>query len=75
MGAGALVIDRARLIFNTADVAVVTKMDLAAAVEFDQRLVEKNIRAVAPAMGILNFSSKSGEGFDAWLRLLYEARR
>ena len=59
-------------IFNTADVAVITKMDLAAAVEFDRELAERNIRAVAPSMKILSLSSKNGEGFDAWFRLLQD---
>ena len=33
-------------IFNSADVAVITKMDLAAAVDFDEQTLERNIQAV-----------------------------
>src|ERR1700726_5240132 len=40
-------------IFNTADVAVVTKTDLAAAVQFDWALAERNIQLVRPGMQIL----------------------
>ncbi len=61
-------------IFNSADVAVITKMDLAAAVEFDQKTANRNIQAVRPGMKILNVSSKSGEGMDEYIDFL-ESRR
>jgi hydrogenase nickel incorporation protein HypB len=57
-------------IFNTADVAVITKMDLAAAVEFDAEAVCRNIHSVRPGMEILKVSAKSGEGMDEFLRFL-----
>ena len=60
-------------IFNTADVAVITKIDLAAAVEFDQEAVLSNIQAVRPNMHVLRVSAKTGEGLDEWQRFL-EAR-
>jgi hydrogenase nickel incorporation protein HypB len=53
-------------IFNTADVAVITKMDLADAVEFDMEAAIANIQAVRPGMEILKVSAKSGLGMDAW---------
>lgn len=57
-------------IFNSADFAIITKIDLAEAVEFDRSLAASNIRAVRPEMPILNLSTKTGQGFDAWLQLL-----
>jgi hydrogenase nickel incorporation protein HypB len=57
-------------IFNTADVAVITKMDLAAAVEFDLAAARRNIEAVRPGMQILEVSVKSGAGMDDWMRFL-----
>jgi hydrogenase nickel incorporation protein HypB len=57
-------------IFNSADVAVITKMDLAAAVEFDSAIANRNIEAVRPGMTILNVSAKSGAGMDAFLDFL-----
>jgi hydrogenase nickel incorporation protein HypB len=54
-------------IFNSADLAVVTKVDLADAVEFDCAAVERNIQSVAPEMPILYVSSKTGVGMDSWL--------
>jgi hydrogenase nickel incorporation protein HypB len=57
-------------IFNTADEALITKMDLAAATEFDLALARRNIQAVRPGMDIFEVSSKTGQGIDAWLRFL-----
>jgi hydrogenase nickel incorporation protein HypB len=57
-------------IFNTADVAVITKIDLAAAVECDLPAAHRNIQAVRPGMQVLEVSTKTGQGFEAWLELL-----
>jgi hydrogenase nickel incorporation protein HypB len=57
-------------IFNSADVAVVTKMDLASAVEFDWDSAYSNIQAVRPGMQVLRLSAKSGDGIDEYLSFL-----
>ena len=57
-------------IFNTSDVAVITKIDIASAVEFDRIAAHRNIQAVRPGMPIWEISAKSGEGMDAWLGFL-----
>jgi hydrogenase nickel incorporation protein HypB len=57
-------------IFNTADVAVITKMDLAEAVDFDLEAARQNIQAVRPGMQILELSVKSGAGMDGYLDFL-----
>jgi hypothetical protein len=44
-------------IFNSADVAIVTKMDLAAAVEFDWHSAYSNVRAVRPGMPVFRLSA------------------
>lgn len=54
-------------IFNSADVAVVTKNDLANAVEFDWNAARTNIQAVRPWMQIFRLSAKSGEGMEECL--------
>jgi hydrogenase nickel incorporation protein HypB len=58
------------VIFNTSDVAILTKMDLAEAVEFDFAAAAANIHRVRPGMDILTLSSKTGAGMDDWLRFL-----
>ena len=57
-------------IFNTADVALLTKMDLAAAVEFDLEAAHDSIQSVRPGMQVLQLSAKTGEGLDEYLRFL-----
>jgi hydrogenase nickel incorporation protein HypB len=57
-------------IFNSADVAVITKMDLAAAVEFDMAALRRNIQAVRPGMQIFAVSAKTGEGMAEYLGFL-----
>ena len=57
-------------IFNTADVALITKIDLAAAVEFDAAAAHRNIQSVRPGMPVLEVSAKTGQGMDEWLQFL-----
>jgi hydrogenase nickel incorporation protein HypB len=57
-------------IFNTADVAIITKMDLAEAVEFDLPAAEANIQRVRPGMKTITLSSKTNTGMEAWLDYL-----
>ncbi len=61
-------------IFNTADVAIITKMDLAAAAEFDLPLACSNIQAVRPGIPVIKLSAKTGFGFDQWLDFLQAQR-
>jgi hydrogenase nickel incorporation protein HypB len=57
-------------IFNSADVAVISKNELAAAVEFDWEAARANIEAVRPGMKIFRLSAKTGEGMDEYLDFL-----
>jgi len=61
-------------IFHSADIAVITKLDLAEAVEFDAATAHKNIQAVRPGMPVLSLSAKTGQGMDKFLEFL-EAHR
>ncbi len=60
-------------IFNSADVAVITKIDLAAAVEFDEPAANANIQAVRPGMQVFKVSAKTNEGMDDCLRFFADA--
>jgi hydrogenase nickel incorporation protein HypB len=57
-------------IFNSADVAIVSKMDLAQAVEFDWHSAYGNIQAVRPGLQVFKLSAKTGEGIDEYLGFL-----
>ena len=61
-------------LFNTADVAAITKIDLAVACEFDRDLARANIESVRPGMRILETSAKTGAGLDDWLGYLADRR-
>ena len=61
-------------IFNTADVAVLTKIDLAEVVEFDRAAARASIEAVRPGMAVLETSVRTGAGVEAWIALLLARR-
>jgi len=61
-------------IFNTADVAVITKCDLAAVAGFDRDAALGNIQDVRPGMIVIETSARSGEGMCAWLEFLANRR-
>jgi hydrogenase nickel incorporation protein HypB len=60
--------------FNSADVALLTKMDLADAVDFNRDLAVHNIHDVRPDLPIVDTSTRTEGGLDDWLDLL-RARR
>lgn len=57
-------------IYNSSDVAVITKIDLAEAVEFDREKAVASIHAVRPEIPILEVSAKKGIGMDEWISFL-----
>jgi hydrogenase nickel incorporation protein HypB len=57
-------------IFNSADIAIVTKMDLASVVEFDFATAYGNIQAVRPGMQVFQLSSKTGAGMQSYVDFL-----
>jgi hydrogenase nickel incorporation protein HypB len=52
-------------IFNSSDVAIITKMDMAHAAEFDLEAARRNIQSVQPGMQIFEVSAKTGAGMPA----------
>ncbi len=57
-------------IFNSSDVAVVTKNELATAVEFDWEVARKSIESVRPGMQIFRLSAKNGDGMPEFMDFL-----
>jgi hydrogenase nickel incorporation protein HypB len=62
-------------IFNTADVAILTKMDLAEAVEFDLAAAQENVQRIRPGLPLMKLSSKTGAGMQEWLQFLTLSRK
>lgn len=61
-------------IFQSAHVVLVTKMDMAQAAGFDRETALNNIRRVAPQAAVMEISSKTGAGMDAWYSHLSSQR-
>jgi hydrogenase nickel incorporation protein HypB len=60
-------------IFDSADVAVVTKSDLAAPAEFDRGAALANLRRVRDGLPIFEVSARTGEGLGDWMSFLTAA--
>jgi len=61
-------------LFNSADAAVITKMDIAEPCGFDRELALKNINEIRPGIRIFETSAKTGTGMEGWLGYLEEER-
>jgi hydrogenase nickel incorporation protein HypB len=57
-------------IFNSSDVAIITKMDMAEAAEFDLAAARRNIESVRPGMQIFEVSAKTGSGMQQVFQFL-----
>jgi len=53
-------------LFKTADIAVLTKVELADACGFDCGMVRKNLGAIAPTADIMELSARTGLGLTRW---------
>ena len=62
------------VMFQKADLVLLTKVDLIPHLDFDVAAVEDALARVMPGAKMLKVSAKTGEGIDAWLRWLEERR-
>ena len=63
------------VMFQSAQVIVVNKTDIAQAVGFDRDAALRNVRRAAPHAVVFEVSARTGEGMDAWYRYLQERMR
>jgi hydrogenase nickel incorporation protein HypB len=61
-------------LFNSADLAIITKLDLAEACETDLAAMHANLQAIRPGIRAFETSAKTGAGLDEWLDFLVEQR-
>jgi len=61
--------------FQSADVVIISKIDLAAACGYDRAAALANLRRVSPRARIFETSARTGEGMDAWREFLCEQQR
>jgi hydrogenase nickel incorporation protein HypB len=57
-------------LFNTSDVAIITKFDLAAVCDFNRSEALGNIQTVRPGMRVIETSAKTGLGLSEWIEYL-----
>lgn len=60
--------------FAVADLVLVNKVDLVAALEFDVATLKANVKRVNPKATVLEVSARTGAGFEAWLAWLSSSR-
>jgi hydrogenase nickel incorporation protein HypB len=60
--------------FNSADVAVITKMDIAEPCGFNRDEAVRNIQEIRPGIRIFEVSAKTGAGMEEWFQYLVEQR-
>jgi hydrogenase nickel incorporation protein HypB len=58
--------------FQSADVVLISKVDLAQACGYDRDTALANIRRVAPKARVFETSARTGEGLDAWREFLLQ---
>lgn len=61
-------------LFNTSDVAILTKVDLAEVCEFDLPQALASIESVRPGMQVFETSAKRGRGMTQWIDYLKHQR-
>lgn len=61
-------------LFNSADAAVITKIDLAGPCGFDREMAVRNINEIRPGIRIFETSARTGAGIEEWLTYLEEQR-
>jgi hydrogenase nickel incorporation protein HypB len=61
-------------LFNSADAAVITKIDLAEPCDFDRTRALENVNEIRPGIRVFETSAKTGAGMDGWLAYLAAER-
>ena len=61
------IVEKHPLIFNTADIIIVNKIDIAEAVNADADKMVSDARIINPRIDVLKMSLKTGEAFEDWI--------
>jgi hydrogenase nickel incorporation protein HypB len=61
--------------FQSADVVVISKMDLATACGYDRAAALANLKRVAPKAQVFELSAKTGQGMEPWRDFLLERQQ
>ncbi len=61
------IVEKHPLIFRTADIIIINKIDIAEAVDADPEKMLEDARTLNPKVKALKMSLKTGEGFEEWM--------
>ena len=64
------IVEKHPLIFNTADIIIVNKIDIAEAVNADADKMVSDARIINPRIDVLKMSLKTGDGFEDWIEFV-----
>lgn len=64
------IVEKHPVIFSTADLIIVNKIDIAEAVNADADKMVRDARFINPQIDVLKMSLKTGEGFDKWIEFI-----
>jgi hydrogenase nickel incorporation protein HypB len=62
-------------IFQSVAVAVISKMDLASACDYDRQTAMANLRRLIPKAPVFETSAKTGQGMEAWCDFLLQQHK
>lgn len=62
-------------LFQSADVFVIHKIDLAQVVDFQREAAHQALHDLRPGVPILETSTRTGQGLDDWLKWLHDQRQ
>ncbi len=68
------IVEKHPLIFSTADLIIVNKIDIAEAVNADADKMVSDARLINPRIDVLKMSLKTGEGFGEWVDFVKRSR-
>jgi hydrogenase nickel incorporation protein HypB len=69
------IVEKHPLIFSTADLIIVNKVDIAEAVNADADKMVNDARTINPRIEVLKMSLKNGEGFGEWIDFVKQSHR
>lgn len=64
------IVEKHPVIFSTADLIIVNKIDIAEAVNADADKMVRDAGTINPRIDVLKLSLKTGEGFDKWIEFI-----
>lgn len=68
------IVEKHPLIFSTADLIIVNKIDIAQAVNADADKMVQDARMINPRIDVLKMSLKTGDGFEEWIDFVKRSR-